>query len=277
MTANLDRLLDVMAQLRDPEKGCPWDVEQTFATIAPYTIEEAYEVADAISQGDMEALREELGDLLLQVAFHSRMAEEDGAFDFDAVAAGIADKMIRRHPYVFGDETMESVAAQTIAWEDLKKQERQAKAEAQGRVPSVLDGVPVALPGLTRAEKLCKRAARVGFDWPDAGAVFAKLDEELGELRHEVDNRGEAARIEDEMGDLLFSVANLARHLGIDPEAAIRGANAKFEHRFHHIEDRLRADGRAPEDASLDEMDRLWNEAKAGDRAGTGAPERLNR
>ncbi len=271
MTANLDRLLDVMARLRDPEKGCPWDVEQTFATIAPYTIEEAYEVADAIQHGDMEALCEELGDLLLQVAFHSRMAEEDGAFDFDTVAAGIADKMIRRHPYVFGGETIDSVAAQKTAWEDLKKAERQAKAEAQGRTPSVLDGVPIALPGLTRAEKLCKRAARVGFDWPDAGAVFAKLDEELNELRHEVDNGGAATRIEDEMGDLLFSVANLARHLGIDPEAAIRGTNAKFERRFQHIETRLRAGGRTPEDASLDEMDSLWNEAKAGEENGSGS------
>lgn len=265
MTANLDRLLDVMARLRDPGSGCPWDVEQTFASIAPYTIEEAYEVADAIEHGDMAALREELGDLLLQVAFHSRMAEEEGAFDFDAVAAGIADKMIRRHPYVFGDETIDSVAAQTMAWDELKKAERQAKADADGRVASVLDGVPVALPGLTRAEKLTRRAARAGFDWPDAGAVFAKLDEEIAELRHEVDHGGDAARIADEMGDLLFSAANLARHLGVDPEAAMRGANAKFERRFHHIEERLRAGGSTPEDASLDEMDRLWNEAKAGE------------
>lgn len=263
MTSSIDQLIRVMARLRDPDGGCPWDVEQTYATIAPYTIEEAYEVAEAIEQGDMAALRDELGDLLLQVVFHARMAEEEGVFDFDQVAAGIVEKMIRRHPHVFADETVASTAAQSKAWEDQKATERQAKAAAEGRAPSVLDGVTVALPGLTRALKLTRRAARVGFDWPDANAVFAKLDEELAELRHEVHGNGDQARIEDELGDLLFSVANLARHLGVDPESAIRGTNAKFERRFHHIEEKLRDDGRSPGDATLDEMDGLWDAAKS--------------
>lgn len=263
MTSSIDQLIRVMARLRDPDGGCPWDVEQTYATIAPYTIEEAYEVAEAIEQGDMAALRDELGDLLLQVVFHARMAEEEGVFDFDQVAAGIVEKMIRRHPHVFADETVASTAAQSKAWEDQKATERHAKAAAEGRAPSVLDGVTVALPGLTRALKLTRRAARVGFDWPDANAVFAKLDEELAELRHEVHGNGDQARIGDELGDLLFSVANLARHLGVDPESAIRGTNAKFERRFHHIEEKLQDDGRSPGDASLDEMDGLWNAAKS--------------
>lgn len=263
MTSSIDQLIRVMARLRDPDGGCPWDVEQTYATIAPYTIEEAYEVAEAIEQGDMAALRDELGDLLLQVVFHARMAEEEGVFDFDQVAAGIVEKMIRRHPHVFADETVASTAAQSKAWENQKAAERHAKAAAEGRAPSVLDGVTVALPGLTRALKLTRRAARVGFDWPDANAVFAKLDEELAELRHEVHQNGDQARIEDELGDLLFSVANLARHLGVDPESAIRGTNAKFERRFHHIEEKLQDDGRSPGDASLDEMDGLWNAAKS--------------
>ena len=262
MTASMDRLIDVMARLRDPEGGCPWDVEQTFASIAPYTIEEAYEVAEAIEHGDMAALRDELGDLLLQVVFHARMAEEEGAFDFSEVTAAIVDKMIRRHPHVFAGESVDSTAAQTKAWEDHKAAERKTKAAAENRPPSVLDGVSVALPGLSRAVKLTRRAARVGFDWPDANAVFAKLDEELTELRDEAGGGGDRDRLEDELGDLLFSVANLARHFAIDPESAIRRTNAKFERRFRYIEEKLRGDGRTPDDATLDEMDALWNAAK---------------
>lgn len=262
MSANIDRLLTVMARLRNPDGGCPWDLEQTFATIAPYTIEEAYEVAEAIDRHDMEALRDELGDLLLQVVFHARMAEEEGLFDFDAVAGGIVDKMIRRHPHVFAEERVEDAAAQTVAWEEHKAAERVAKAEAEGRAASVLDGVSVALPGLTRAVKLTRRAARVGFDWPDIAGVLAKIEEEIAELRSEIEVGRAPERMEDEVGDVLFSIANLARHLAVEPEAAIRRANRKFEERFHHVEARLRAEGRGPEDADLDELDRLWDEAK---------------
>lgn len=262
MSENLDRLLAVMAKLRDPEGGCPWDLQQNFATIAPYTIEEAYEVAEAIDRNDMDALRDELGDLLLQVVFHARMAEEDGWFDFEAVAQGIADKMIRRHPHVFGDRSIESATAQTAAWEEQKAAERVAMAEAEGRVASVLDGVSIALPGLTRAVKLGRRAARVGFDWPDIAGVLAKIEEEVAELRSEVDAGRAADRLEDEIGDLLFSVANLARHLSIEPEAAIRRANRKFEQRFHHLEASLREHGRQPQDADADELERLWDDAK---------------
>jgi MazG family protein len=262
MSEHLDRLLTVMARLRDPAGGCPWDLEQNFATIAPYTIEEAYEVAEAIDRRDMEALKDELGDLLLQVVFHARMAEEDGLFDFDSVAQAISDKMIRRHPHVFGDQSVESAAAQTTAWEDQKAAERLAMAEAEGRIPSVLDGVSIALPGLTRAVKLARRAARVGFDWPDVAGVLAKIEEEAAELRLEIEDGGAADRLEDEIGDLLFSVANLARHVSVEPEAAIRRANRKFEARFHHVEALLKAQGRHPQDADLEELDRLWDEAK---------------
>jgi ATP diphosphatase len=264
MSAYLDRLLKIMARLRDPDGGCPWDLEQNFATIAPYTIEEAYEVAEAIDRGDMNALRDELGDLLLQVVFHARMAEEDGLFDFEAVAQGISDKMVRRHPHVFGNKTVDSAALQTAAWEDQKAAERLATAAAEGRAPSVLDGVSIALPGLTRSVKLARRAARVGFDWPDIAGVVAKIEEEIGELRSEIADGGIADRLEDEIGDLLFTIANLARHLSIEPEAAIRRANRKFEQRFHHLEARLGADGRGPQDADAEELDELWNEAKWG-------------
>ena len=259
---NIDRLLEIMVRLRDPKDGCPWDIEQDFASIAPYTIEEAYEVAEAIHRNDMVALRDELGDLLLQVVFHARMAEEAGAFDFGAVVEAIADKMIRRHPHVFGAETVESSAAQTIAWEDHKAAERAVKAEAEGRAPSVLDGVSVALPGLTRAMKLGRRAARVGFDWPDTKGVLAKIDEELAELRAEIVADTGLDRIEDELGDLLFSVANLARHLNVEPESALRRANRKFEDRFRHVEAQLMQAGRAPRDATLDELESLWTDAK---------------
>lgn len=267
MSSNTDRLIAVMARLRDPSGGCPWDLAQDFATIAPYTIEEAYEVAEAIRHDDMTALKEELGDLLLQVAYHAQMAKERGAFDFDSVAGAIADKMIRRHPHVFGDARIDSARAQTIAWEEQKAGERRAKATADGAPPSVLDGVALALPALLRAEKLQKRAARVGFDWPEAAQVFDKIDEELAEIRHALeqppaDPTERAAMLQDELGDLLFACANLARHLNVDPEGALRGTNAKFERRFRFIEAALARAGRAPADASLEEMEALWQEAK---------------
>lgn len=269
MSKQTDRLLEIMARLRDPNGGCPWDLEQDFASIAPYTIEEAYEVAEAIASGDMTDLRDELGDLLLQVVFHTRMAEEKDLFDFEAVAEAISDKMIRRHPHVFAGETVASTTAQTVSWESQKAEERAAKAVSKGHEPSTLDGVSVALPAQTRAVKLARRAARVGFDWPDTLPVLAKLDEEIDELRREIDDGAEPARLEDELGDVLFSVANLARHLDIDPEAALRRTNAKFEHRFRHVEKRLRETGRTLENATLEEMDRLWEEAK---RAPSPAP-----
>ncbi len=263
MSAEISRLIKVMAELRDPESGCPWDIEQTFATIAPYTIEEAYEVAEAIAQQDMPALKEELGDLLLQVVYHARMAEEDGRFDFDSVAKTIADKMIRRHPHVFGDDSVATADAQTANWETQKAAERAKKAEAGGRQPSALDGVPLPLPALTRAEKLTKRAARVGFDWPDVGQVFDKLAEEIGELRAEIDNGAPTERLEDELGDMLFCVANLARHLKIDPEEALRRTNRKFERRFRAVEDSFTAEERDIAGASLEEMEERWQAAKA--------------
>ena len=260
----IDRLLAVMARLRDPERGCPWDVEQTFATIAPYTVEEAYEVADAVERGDMADLREELGDLLLQVVFHSRMAEELGAFAFDDVATAISDKMERRHPHVFGDAHHRDSAAQTVAWEAQKAQERAAKgAERAG----VLADVPAGLPALTRAVKLTKRAARVGFDWAEASTVIAKLREETDELEAELPG-ADPALVREELGDLLFVCANLARKLDVDPEDALRAANAKFVRRFGHIEASLAAEGRTPEQSDLAEMDQLWDEAKTIEKAG---------
>ena len=255
----IDRLLTIMAALRDPQSGCPWDVEQTFATIAPYTIEEAYEVADAIERGAMHELKEELGDLLLQVVFHARMAEESGIFAFDDVAAAISDKLIRRHPHVFGDASHRTADEQTVAWETIKAAERGAR-EKHG----VLDDVPAGLPGLTRAVKLTKRAARVGFDWPDAPTVIDKLHEELGELQAEIG--GDPERIREEMGDLLFVVANLARKLDVEPEDALRSANAKFARRFKYVEDRLQALGRTPGESTLEEMDAFWNEVRAADK-----------
>jgi MazG family protein len=253
----IDRLLAVMARLRDPRSGCPWDVKQTFATIAPYTIEEAYEVADAIERNDMDGLKEELGDLLLQVVFHAQMAREAGRFDFDAVAGAISDKMVARHPHVFGDVRIDNATAQTRAWEEHKAAERMAKENS-----GTLDGIPLALPALVRAEKLQKRAARVGFDWPTMAPVFDKIREELAELEHEVDSKAAKARLTDELGDILFALANLARWLDIDAEAALRSTNAKFERRFKRIEERLAERGKAPAQSSLEEMDRLWDEAK---------------
>jgi ATP diphosphatase len=267
MPPNLDRLVEIMARLRDPTDGCPWDLAQSFETIAPYTIEEAYEVADAIERGDVSGLREELGDLLLQVVFHARMAEEAGAFAFDDVAGAIADKMVRRHPHVFGDGT-ESDLRET--WEAQKAAERARKAAADGRTAGLLDDVPRALPALVRAEKLQQRAARAGFDWPDLSPVLAKVDEELRELRAEIDAGATRRRLADELGDVLFACVNLARHLGVDPEASLRGTNARFETRFRWIEVTLARRGLRPEDVGLDELDRLWNAAK---RTEIGAPE----
>jgi ATP diphosphatase len=261
MSRNIDRLLEIMARLRDPERGCPWDLEQTFRTIAPHTIEEAYEVADAIEQGDMPALKDELGDLLFQVVFYAQMARERGTFDFDAIAGAICDKMIRRHPHVFGDVTVDSADAMVVRWEDQKAAERDAKAEAEGRQASVLDGVTGGLPALTRALKLQKRAARVGFDWTDVADILDKIEEEIGELRHELAEANKG-RMQDELGDLLFAVVNLARRLDIDPETALRGTNAKFERRFRRIETLLSEAGRRPEDAGLDDMEALWQQAK---------------
>lgn len=261
----LARLLAVMAWLRDREHGCPWDIDQTFRTIAPYTLEEAYEVADAIERDDMPGLKEELGDLLLQVVYHAQMASESGAFDFAAVAQGIADKMVARHPHVFGDAVIDTAEAQTVSWEARKAAERAARAKpAEAEVPAgTLDGVARALPALIRAEKLQKRAARVGFDWPEIGPVIDKIEEELGELRAELAaGTVDRARATDELGDVLFAVANLGRHLKLDPEAALRATNDKFERRFRHIERRLAEAGRTPADATLEEMEALWQEAK---------------
>ncbi|MCC7273075.1 MAG: nucleoside triphosphate pyrophosphohydrolase [Alphaproteobacteria bacterium] len=255
----MERLRAIMARLRDPTTGCPWDSVQTFATIAPYTIEEAYEVADAIALDDLEALRDELGDLLFQVVFHARMAEELGAFDLDAVATAISDKMVRRHPHLFGRDA--EAASDAASWEAHKAAERAAKARAAGRVESVLDGVPSALPALTRAEKLQRRAARVGFDWPAADDVLDKIAEELDEIA-EARAAGDQAHVADEVGDLLFAVANLARKLHVDPETALRNANFKFERRFRAIETALAAEGRRPEESSLDDMEALWRDAK---------------
>ena len=230
----IEHLLGIMARLRDPDSGCPWDVEQTFATIAPYTIEEAYEVADAIERGDFDELKSELGDLLFQVVFHARMAEEQGLFAFDDVAAAMSDKLIRRHPHVFAEESAKPDAvAQKLRWEDITAAERAARAQH-----GVLDDVPVGLPALARAAKLTKRTARVGFDWPSTDEVFDKLDEEVAELRAEI-AAGDLDKAREEMGDLLFVVANLARKLGVEPEDALRGANAKFVRRFGFIEAEL--------------------------------------
>jgi len=260
MTRPIDRLIAIMAQLRDPERGCPWDREQNFATIAPYTIEEAYEVAEAIAENDMAALKDELGDLLFQVVFHARMAEERGEFAFADVAAAIADKMLRRHPHVFGDAAIADAAAQTTAWEAHKAAERRTRNA--DRLQSALDGVGLALPALTRAEKIQKRAARVGFDWPAAAPIFEKIEEEIGELRAEL-WAGSKARIADELGDLLFAVANLARHLEVDPETALRNATRKFERRFRRVEALLAESGRTPADSTLDEMEAQWRRSKA--------------
>jgi nucleoside triphosphate diphosphatase len=254
----MKRLLEIMARLRDPVTGCPWDKEQNFRTIAPYTIEEAYEVAEACESGDLVALKDELGDLLFQTVFHARMAEEAGLFGFADVAEAICDKMIRRHPHVFGDASIAGAEAQTVAWEATKARER-----AAGGAASVLDGIGVALPALTRAEKLQKRAAQIGFDWPKAEPVFAKVDEELQEVRDEIETGADQTRLADEIGDVLFAVTNLARHLKIDPEQALRGASRKFERRFRTME----AQNKPLDKLSLDKLEREWQRVKADERA----------
>ena len=252
----MNELLAIMARLRDRERGCPWDVEQTFATIAPYTIEEAYEVADAIERGDLAGLEEELGDLLLQVVFHAQIASEQGAFDFERVARGIAAKLVRRHPHVFGGERLADAAAQSARWEEIKADEK----AAAGRGGGLLDDVPRGLPALTRATKLGRRAARIDFDWKDAAGARAKIAEELAELDAAI-AAAVPARVGHELGDLLLSVANLARHLGVDAEGALRAANRRFERRFRHVEAALAAGG----GRSAEELDRYWREAKAAE------------
>lgn len=264
----IDRLLAVMARLRDRERGCPWDLEQTFRTIAPHTIEEAYEVADAIERDAMVDLKEELGDLLFQVVFYAQMAREDGAFDFDDVASAIADKMVRRHPHVFGDVTVRTAAEMSGRWEDQKAVERERRAAIENRAPSVLDGVITGLPALTRALKLQKRAARVGFDWTTAPQILDKIEEEVAELREALADCGGTDRVEDELGDLFFAMVNLGRRLDVDPETALRRTNAKFERRFRRIEAWLAEAGRTPDDATLDEMEELWQRAKGEEREG---------
>jgi nucleoside triphosphate diphosphatase len=275
--ASLAQLLEIMAALRDPQTGCPWDKEQTFASIAPYTIEEAYEVADAIERGDMADLKDELGDLLLQVVYHARIAQEQGAFAFDDVAAAVSRKMIRRHPHVFGSPEQRAAGAAPGFWERIKSEEKaEIQAErarlgsvASQRAPGLLADVPRALPALIRAIKLQDKAARVGFDWPSLTPVFDKMREELRELEAEMSKPGRDpsaepdAALKDEFGDLLFVMANVARHLKIDPEDALRGANQKFTRRFQHIEQRLSEHGASPAASTLEEMDALWNEAKA--------------
>jgi ATP diphosphatase len=268
MTPSRDirRLLEIMAALRTPSSGCPWDLEQNFATIAPYTLEEAYEVVDAIERGDLPDLREELGDLLLQVVFHARMAEEQGAFDFGGVVQCITEKLIRRHPHVFGDARDLSPEEVKGLWDRIKAEEKSQRA-ARGKVEQTgaLAGIPVAMTALTRALKLQEKAGKVGFDWNDPVAVLAKIREEADEIEDEIES-GDRELAAAEVGDLMFAVVNLARHLGVDPEAALRGTNAKFERRFGSIERALAADGKKPQDATLAEMDALWEAAKAAEK-----------
>ena len=254
------RLLEIMARLRDPQSGCPWDQRQTYATIVPYTLEEAYEVADAIQRGALDELRDELGDLLFQIVFYSQIAQEEGRFDFDDVARGICDKMIRRHPHVFGNAEYQDDAQLRTAWEAHKAEERAAREE--GARPSQMDGVARALPALIRAEKLQKRAARVGFDWPDAAGAFAKTREEFAEVEAEM-GTADGDRLQDELGDLLFAMVNVVRLLGMDAEQTLSRANEKFERRFRAMEDALHASGQSDMQAlSLERLDALWDSVK---------------
>ena len=270
---DIGRLLDIMAALRTPDTGCPWDLAQNFSTIAPYTLEEAYEVADAIARGDLADLKDELGDLLLQVVFHARMAQEQDAFDFGDVVLAITEKLVRRHPHVFGDEISQTPDAVKGLWERIKTQEKKDKAARQGGIQGgaadsgALSGVPVGLPALTRALKLQDKASRVGFDWNDPRAVLRKIREEADEIEAELDRAElDAAATAAEVGDLLFAAVNLARHLRADPEAVLRQTNRKFERRFAAMEQALAARGKAPQDSTLAEMDALWDAAKAGER-----------
>lgn len=264
---DISRLIEIMAALRDPDTGCPWDLEQDFASIRHYTIEEAYEVADAIERQDFAELREELGDLLLQPVFHAQMAREAGHFDIGDVIYAITEKLIRRHPHVFGDTSANNASGAQASWEGIKALERAAKAaRRQNAAPvSALDDVPQVLPALARAEKLTKKAAKVGFDWPDFAAVMSKVEEEIAEVAEALAQNDTKATHE-EIGDLLFAVANLARHAGVDAEAALRDANAKFTRRFHYVEDRCRQDGVAPAEAGLDRLDGYWNEVRTSDK-----------
>lgn len=264
---DISRLIEIMAALRDPVTGCPWDLEQDFSTIRNYTIEEAYEVADAIERQDFEDLREELGDLLLQPIFHAQMAKEAGHFDIGDVIYAITEKLIRRHPHVFGDQSADGAAGAQVSWEAVKAEEKKAKAARQAaKQASAIDDVPQVLPALTRAEKLTKKAAKVGFDWPDFSAVMDKVREELDEVQ-EAQVAHDQAAVHEEIGDLLFAVSNLARHAGVDAEAALRDANAKFTRRFHYVEARCREDGIAALDAGLERLDAYWNEIRAADKA----------
>ncbi len=260
--AAIDDLLGLMARLRDPDNGCPWDVKQTYRSIVPHTLEEAHEVAEAIERDDIDALRDELGDLLFQVVFYAQIAREEGRFDFDDVARGITDKMIRRHPHVFGDTRYESLEAQTADWEAIKQAEKTAGPD------SALDGVPVSLPALTRAVKLQKKASRVGFDWGAVLPVLDKIEEEVAELRVEIAD-GHLQRATDELGDVLFALANLGRHLKVDPEQALRGTNAKFDRRFREVERRLAELGKTPAESTLEEMDAIWDAIKTEEKRGT--------
>lgn len=265
---DISTLLEIMARLRDPETGCPWDIEQNFSTIRHYTIEEAYEVADAIEREDYEDLRDELGDLLLQPVYHAQMASEAGLFDIGDVIQSVTEKLIRRHPHVFGDDAAGDATASEKRWENIKAAERAKKAEKRGgeKPASILDDVPVGLPALARAGKLAKRAARVGFDWPDTQSVVTKITEELEEAQEAIESGSEARKAE-EIGDLLFAVANLARHAGIDPEAALRDANSKFIRRFEHVEARCREDGIDISQAGLERLDGYWNEIRKADKS----------
>jgi ATP diphosphatase len=265
---DLSRLVEIMAALRDKESGCPWDIEQDFSTIRHYTIEEAYEVADAIEREDFDDLRDELGDLILQPVYHAQMASELGRFDIGDVIYAITEKLIRRHPHVFGPDAAADAGGAKRHWEAIKSDERARKAAGRGAVASLLDDVPNALPALARAEKLAKRAAGVGFDWPDAAAVLAKVREELDETAAAVDS-GDKDAVHEEIGDLLFAVANLARHLGHDAEAALRDANLKFTRRFRHVEARAREDGVALDQAGLERLDGYWNEIRAREKSGS--------
>jgi len=266
MPTNIQRLLDIMARLRNPEGGCPWDLEQTFKTIAPHTIEETYELVEAIESGDPAAIKDELGDVLLQVVFHAQMAKDAKMFDFESVAGHLADKLIERHPHIFGERDVKTAKDVLKNWEKDKETKRMAKAAHEGRSESVLDGISAALPAATRAVKLSKRAARVGFDWNDPRDVFGKIREEIGELEKEVADKKDKDYLEDELGDVLFAVVNLARKLDIDPEAALRRTNRKFERRFRAVEEALAKQGKKPSDASLDDMEALWNAIKAKEK-----------
>lgn len=265
MQGNISELLEIMTRLRDPENGCPWDIEQDFTSIAPYTIEEAYEVEEAIRADDMEALKGELGDLLLQVVFHAEMAREAGHFDFSDVVAGISDKMTRRHPHVFADSDIRDVDQQSKAWEMQKAEERAAEAGKNNKAPSALDGVANTLPALMRAEKIQKRASRVGFDWRESGPMVEKIAEELAEVDDAKSAPANPEHLRLECGDLLFSCVNLIRHLGVDAEHALRDSNAKFENRFRRLESIVQAENEQVDEKTLAQLEEVWQQVKAGE------------